>query len=79
MSWHDRVLAANAFNSSLGVSFIYLPFYPQGWRAEESKGEGHLQGRAAEELQQDDCGQWISLNWTECYPGDKIWLPRTSP
>lgn len=42
------------------ASFLYVPFCPQGWRAEESKGEGHLQGRTTEELQQDDRGQRIS-------------------
>lgn len=38
---------------------MYWSFCSQGWRTKESKGEGHPQGRAAEKLQQDDCGQWI--------------------
>lgn len=55
-----HVLIGNPFKPLLGVSFICSPFYSQGWRAEERKGEGRLSGRAAEELQQDDRGQRVS-------------------
>lgn len=56
----QHVLIGNPFYIIARIIFICLPFYSQGWWAEERKGEGHLQGRAAEDLQQDDCWQWIS-------------------